>query len=182
MTSALLKTEVVSRAEALGLKARTLVEGMRVGDHKSPYHGFSVEFIQHREYVPGDDTRYIDWRVYGRNERYVIKQYEQETNFVGHLVVDASRSMLYGEGAANKLEVAKVIAATLAHLIIGQRDSAGLHIFDAGFRKQIPHGSSPGHSRKSSRRSKARSRRTRRPSGRSCTCWPKKSGAGASCS
>ena len=145
MTSALLKPDVVARAEALGLKARTLVEGMRVGDHKSPYHGFSVEFIQHREYVPGDDIRHIDWRVYGRNERYVIKQYEQETNFVGHLVVDASRSMLYGEGTSNKLEVAKTIAATLGHLIIGQRDSAGLHVFDEGFRHQIPHGSSPGH-------------------------------------
>jgi uncharacterized protein (DUF58 family) len=145
VTSALLKPDVVARAEALGLKARTLVEGMRVGDHKSPYHGFSVEFIQHREYVPGDDIRHIDWRVYGRNERYAIKQYEQETNFVGHLVVDASRSMLYGEGETNKLEVAKTIAATLAHLIIGQRDSAGLHVFDAGWRTQIPHGSSPGH-------------------------------------
>ena len=145
MTSELLKPDVVARAEALGLKARTLVEGMRVGDHKSPYHGFSVEFIQHREYVPGDDIRHIDWRVYGRNERYAIKQYEQETNFVGHLVVDASRSMQYGEGETNKLEVAKTIAATLAHMIIGQRDSAALHIFDAGFRKQVPHGSSPGH-------------------------------------
>jgi uncharacterized protein (DUF58 family) len=141
----LLKPDVVARAEALGVKARTLVEGMRVGDHKSPYHGFSVEFIQHREYVPGDDIRHIDWRVYGRNERYAIKQYEQETNFVGHLMVDASRSMLYGEGAANKLEVAKTIAATLAYLIIGQRDSAGLHVFDEGWRHQLPHGSSPGH-------------------------------------
>jgi uncharacterized protein (DUF58 family) len=141
----LLKNDVVARAEALGVKARTLVEGMRVGDHKSPYHGFSVEFIQHREYVPGDDIRHIDWRVYGRNERYAIKQYEQETNFVGHLMVDASRSMLYGEGTANKLDVAKTIAATLAYLIIGQRDSAGLHVFDAGWRHQLPHGSSPGH-------------------------------------
>ena len=143
--ASLLKPEVVGRAEALGVKARTLVEGMRVGDHKSPYHGFSIEFIQHREYVPGDDIRHIDWRVYGRNERYAIKQYEQETNFVGHLMVDGSRSMLYGEGEANKLEVAKTIAATLAYLIIGQRDSAGLHVFDEGFRHQLPHGSSPGH-------------------------------------
>jgi uncharacterized protein (DUF58 family) len=143
--ASLLKNDVVARAEALGVKARTLVEGMRVGDHKSPYHGFSVEFIQHREYVPGDDIRHIDWRVYGRNERYAIKQYEQETNFVGHLMVDGSRSMLYGEGSENKLEVAKTIAATLAYLIIGQRDSAGLHVFDEGFRHQLPHGSSPGH-------------------------------------
>ncbi len=143
--STILQPEVVGRAEALGVKARTLVEGMRVGDHKSPYHGFSVEFIQHREYVPGDDIRHVDWRVYGRNERYAIKQYEQETNFVGHLMVDASRSMLYGEGTANKLEVAKVLSAALAYVIIGQRDSAGLHLFDAGWRRQVPHGSSPGH-------------------------------------
>jgi uncharacterized protein (DUF58 family) len=140
-----LRPDVVSRAEALGLKARTIVEGMRVGDHKSPYHGFSVEFIQHREYVPGDDIRYVDWRVYGRNERYVIKQYEQETNFVGHLLLDASRSMLYGEGDRNKLETAKVLAAALAYLIIGQRDSAGLYVFDADWRVQLPPLSQPGH-------------------------------------
>jgi len=140
-----LQPDVVSRAEALGIKARTVVEGMRVGDHKSPYHGFSIEFIQHREYVPGDDIRHIDWRVYGRSERYAIKQYEQETNFVGHIMVDASRSMLYGEGAQNKLEVAKVIAAALGYLIIGQRDSAGLYIFDSRWRNQLPVGSQPGH-------------------------------------
>jgi uncharacterized protein (DUF58 family) len=140
-----LQPDVVSRAEALGLKARTVVEGMRVGDHKSPYHGFSVEFIQHREYVPGDDIRHIDWRVYGRNERYAIKQYEQETNFVGHILLDASRSMLYGEGDSNKLEVAKLIAATLGYLIIGQRDSAGLYVFDTDWRAQLPASSQPGH-------------------------------------
>jgi uncharacterized protein (DUF58 family) len=140
-----LKPDVVARAEALGLKARTLVEGMRVGDHKSPYHGFSVEFVQHREYVPGDDIRHIDWKVYGRMERYAIKQYEQETNFVGHIVVDGSRSMLYGEGDRNKLEAAKVLAATLAHLIILQRDSAGLYVFDSRWRAQVPVGSQPGH-------------------------------------
>src|SRR6185503_9461095 len=140
-----LQPDVVARAEALGLKARTLVEGMRVGDHKSPYHGFSVEFIQHREYVPGDDVRYIDWRVYGRSERYVIKQYEQETNFVGHLLLDGSRSMLYGEADGNKLEYAKILTATLAYLIIQQRDSAGLHVFDSRVRLQVPPASQPGH-------------------------------------
>src|SRR5581483_4223200 len=76
----LLQPDLIARAEALGLKARTIVEGLRVGDHRSPYRGFSVEFVQHREYVPGDDTRHIDWKVYGRAERYTIKQYEQETN------------------------------------------------------------------------------------------------------
>ncbi len=139
-----LKPDVIARAEALGLKARTLVEGMRVGDHKSPYHGFSVEFIQHREYVPGDDIRYLDWKVYGRSDRYVIKQFEQETNFAGHILLDASRSMLYGEGALNKLEVAKLLAATLAYVIIQQRDSAGLYVFDSAWRRQVPPGSQPG--------------------------------------
>jgi uncharacterized protein (DUF58 family) len=139
-----LKPDVIARAEALGLKARTLVEGMRVGDHKSPYHGFSVEFIQHREYVPGDDIRYLDWKVYGRSDRYVIKQFEQETNFAGHILLDASRSMLYGEGDRNKLEYAKVLAATLAYVIIQQRDSAGLYVFDSAWRRQVPPGSQPG--------------------------------------
>src|SRR5689334_8849244 len=113
---------VLARAEALGMRARQVVEGLRVGDHKSPYKGFSVEFVQHREYVPGDDIRHIDWKSYGRSERYTIKQYEQETNFTCHVLLDASRSMLYGEGERNKLEYAKLLAATLAYVIIHQRD------------------------------------------------------------
>ena len=124
-----LNPEVLSRAEALGMKARQVVEGLRVGDHKSPYKGFSVEFVQHREYVPGDDIRHIDWKSYGRSERYTIKQYEQETNFVGHILLDASRSMLYGTGESNKQEYAKLLAASLAYLIIHQRDSASLAVF-----------------------------------------------------
>jgi len=139
-----LQPDVIARAQALGLKARGIVEGLRVGDHKSPYRGFSVEFVQHREYVPGDDPRHIDWKSYGRSERYTIKQYEQETNFIGHLLVDASRSMLYSEGDANKLEYAKLLAATLAYLIIHQRDSASLGIFDAGWRFRLPPSSQPG--------------------------------------
>jgi len=142
--AAYLKPDVIARAEALGLRARTIVEGMRVGDHKSPYHGFSVEFIQHREYVPGDDIRHLDWKVYGRSDRYVIKQFEQETNFVGHILLDASRSMLYGEGDLNKLEYAKLLAATLSYVIIQQRDSAGLYVFDSAWRRQVPPGSQPG--------------------------------------
>src|ERR1700684_3864199 len=119
-----LDPDVLARAEALGMKARQVVEGLRVGDHKSPYKGFSVEFVQHREYVPGDDPRHIDWKSYGRSERYTIKQYEQETNFTGHLLLDGSASMLYGDGATNKLEYAKLLTATLEYLIIHQRDSA----------------------------------------------------------
>src|ERR1017187_7447979 len=110
-----LDPEVIAKAQALGVKARTLVEGLRVGDHKSPYRGFSVEFVQHREYVLGDDIRHIDWKGYGRSERYTIKQYEQETNFIAHVLVDASCSMLYGEGALNKLEYAKLLAASLSY-------------------------------------------------------------------
>src|SRR2546421_11820785 len=118
MTTTYLQSDILTKAEALGLKARTIVEGLRVGDHRSPFKGFSVEFVQHREYVPGDDTRHIDWKGYGRSERYTVKQFEQETNFVGHLLLDASRSMLYGQGDENKLAYGKLLAASLAYLII----------------------------------------------------------------
>jgi len=143
--AAYLQPNVIARAEALGLKARTIVEGLRVGDHKSPYRGFSVEFVQHREYVPGDDTRHIDWKSYGRSERYTIKQYEQETNFLAHIVLDASKSMQYGEGDRNKLEVGKVLAVTLAYLVIHQRDCASLSIFDDKWRERLPVSGQMGH-------------------------------------
>lgn len=144
-TTDYLQPEVIARAEALGLRARLVVEGLRVGDHRSPYRGYSVEFVQHREYVPGDDPRYIDWKAYGRSERYTIKQYEQETNFIGHILVDASRSMLYGQGDSNKLEYAKLLAASLAYLVIHQRDTAALWIFDSAWRARLPASSQAGH-------------------------------------
>jgi uncharacterized protein (DUF58 family) len=140
-----LDPDVIAKAQALGVQARTLVEGLRVGDHKSPYRGFSVEFVQHREYVPGDDIRHIDWKSYGRSERYTIKQYEQETNFTAHLMLDASRSMLYGEGDTNKLEYAKTLTAALSYLIIQQRDSVALNIFDAAWRERLPASGQMGH-------------------------------------
>jgi uncharacterized protein (DUF58 family) len=143
--TAYLHPDAIAKAQALGLKARTIVEGLRVGDHKSPYRGFSVEFVQHREYVPGDDIRHIDWKSYGRSDRYTIKQYEQETNFIGHILLDASRSMLYGDGPTNKLEYSKLLAATLAYLIIHQRDSASLAVFDADWRAKLPASSQAGH-------------------------------------
>lgn len=143
--SRLLDPKTVSRVEALGIKARTTVEGLRVGDHKSPYRGFAVEFAEHREYVPGDDVRRIDWKSYGRSDRYTVKEYEQETNFNGHVLVDVSRSMLYGEGETNKLEYAKTLAAALCHQIIHQRDSAALHLFSAGWKKRLPPRSQLGH-------------------------------------
>src|SRR5262249_33095762 len=140
-----LPADVVARAQALGVKASGIVEGVRIGDHKRPYRGFSVDFVQHREYVPGDDIRHIDWKSYGRSERYTIKQYEQETNFIGHILVDASRSMVYGEGETNKEEYAKLLAATLTYLIIHQRDSVGLHVFDESWRSRLPVSGQPGH-------------------------------------
>src|SRR5438874_1557637 len=127
-----LRPDVLARAEALGIKARQVVEGLRVGDHKSPFKGFSVEFVQHREYVPGDDIKHIDWKGYGRSERYTIKQYEQETNFIAHLLLDGSNSMRYGSGPTNKLEYAKLLAASLAYVIVRQRDSVGLRVFTDG--------------------------------------------------
>ncbi|MCS7020531.1 MAG: DUF58 domain-containing protein [Gemmataceae bacterium] len=140
-----MKPEVLARAEALGLKARRIVEGLRVGDHKSPYKGFSVEFVQHREYVPGDDIRHIDWKSYGRSDRYTIKQYEQETNFTAHLLVDASNSMRYGSGPSNKLEYAKLLAASLAYLILRQRDAVGLRVFNTEVVAELPPSSQLGH-------------------------------------
>src|SRR5689334_6474431 len=140
-----LKPDVLARAESLGLKARQLVEGLRVGDHKSPYKGFSVEFVQHREYVPGDDIRHIDWKSYGRSERYTIKQYEQETNFSCHILLDASNSMRYGSGLTNKLEYAKLLAASLSYMILRQRDSVGLRVFNTEVVAELPQSSQFGH-------------------------------------
>jgi uncharacterized protein (DUF58 family) len=145
MTQTLLDPVVLARAEALGLAARQVVEGLRVGDHKSPFRGFSVEFVQHREYVPGDDIRHIDWKSYGRSERYTIKQYEQETNYIAHLLVDTSNSMRYGDGVQNKLEYAKLLAASLAYTIIKQRDSVALRTFDARWTAELPASSQMGH-------------------------------------
>ena len=142
MPSTYLQPTVLSRAEALGIKARSIVEGLRVGDHKSPFRGFSVEFVQHREYVPGDDIRHIDWKGYGRSERYTIKQYEQETNFAAHILLDGSQSMEYGDGATNKLEYAKLLAATLSYVVVKQRDSAALNVFGADWRVELPASSS----------------------------------------
>ena len=136
--SPLLDPEAIQNAEHLGLQARTIVEGYMAGAHKSPFRGFAVEFAQHREYVPGDDTRHLDWKVLGRSDRYYIKQYEQETNFVAHLLLDGSESMKYGSSRVTKLDYAKVMAACLAYLILLQRDAAAVTIFDDRMREHQP--------------------------------------------
>lgn len=133
-----LDPRTLQRLGHLELVARQVVEGMRVGHHKSPLHGFSTEFAQHRQYVPGDELKHVDWRVYGRTSRYYVKLYEAETNFTANLLLDASRSMHYSSGGVSKLEYAKFMAASLAHLIVEQRDSVGLAVFDSALRSYIP--------------------------------------------
>lgn len=134
----LLDPQSVSEAEVLGMHARNVVEGYLAGNHKSPFHGFSVEFTQHREYVPGDDLRYLDWKVLGRSDRYYIKQYEQETNYVCHLLLDASESMKYASGRLSKLDYARQMAAVLAYIILQQRDAVSLTLFDNQVQKFVP--------------------------------------------
>lgn len=115
----------------LRLQARVIVEGYLSGLHRSPHQGYSVEFAEHREYAPGDDLRYVDWKVFGRSDRYYLKQFEEETNFACMLAVDASESMLYGSDpdSLTKFGYARLLAAVLASLIIRQQDAAGLVVF-----------------------------------------------------
>ena len=137
-----LDPSVLQRIGSLELVAREVVEGLRVGQHKSRLRGLSTEFAQHRQYVPGDPVRTIDWRVYAKTERYYVKLYEAETNFTTNLLLDASRSMHYGSGSVSKLEYAKYMAASLAYLIVEQGDSVGLGVFDDELRDYVePKGS-----------------------------------------
>ena len=134
----LLDPIAISRAEPLGLNARFIVEGYMAGEHKSPYRGFAIEFAQHREYTHGDDPRHLDWKVLGRTDRYYIKQYEQETNYVANLLLDGSESMRYGSGRLTKLHYGKMMAACLAYLILHQRDATALGMFDTTVRDYAP--------------------------------------------
>lgn len=134
----LLDPEAISKAEALGISTRFVVEGYMAGEHKSPYRGFAIEFSQHREYAQGDDVRHLDQKVLARTDRNYIKQYEQETNFVANILVDSSESMAYKSGEVSKLDYAKQIAACFAYLIIQQRDAVALGIFDQDIHEYIP--------------------------------------------
>jgi uncharacterized protein (DUF58 family) len=133
-----LNPEVLSRIVNRRIEPRGLVQGNLAGAHKSPLSGFAVEFAGHREYVWGDDPKHIDWRVYYSRDRFFIKQYEMETNFVCHLVLDTSASMRYGEDAQQKLRYASQMVATLAHAIIQQSDKVSLATFDEAIRGFIP--------------------------------------------
>jgi uncharacterized protein (DUF58 family) len=135
----------LAKAGSLELQARLIVEGYLSGMHKSPYHGFSVEFAQHREYVPGDDIKHVDWKVYGRTGRFFLKQYEEETNLVCWLLLDVSDSMRYTSATLSKYDYACMTAAALAYLVLQQQDSVGLVTFDNQVRNFLRPSSQPSH-------------------------------------
>src|SRR3982750_4081478 len=135
----------LARFGRLELLARLVVEGVMTGLHKSPFKGFSVEFAEHRQYYPGDEVRHIDWRAYGKTDRYFVKEYEEETNLKAYLVVDTSGSMGYSGRTASKFEHARQLAAALSSLMISQRDAVGLVTLDTEMRAMIPPRSAPGH-------------------------------------
>ncbi|MEN6449336.1 MAG: DUF58 domain-containing protein [Thermoguttaceae bacterium] len=143
----LLDPQMLARLQALPLRARLMVEGYTSGVHRSPFHGFSVEFAEHREYAPGDDLRYLDWKVFGRTDKYYLKQYEEETNLVCNLLLDTSESMQYrsSAGGPSKLDYARRAAAALAYLVLHQQDSVGLTTFDSEIRRLIRPSSNPSH-------------------------------------
>lgn len=134
------RPEALSRIAHHDFTPKQLVEGSLAGAHKSPFHGFAVEFAAHRQYVPGDDVRHLDWKVYFRRDKLVIKQYEMETNLSCHLMIDASASMRYGDEDQQKLLYAARAATTLGYLIVEQSDRVSLTVFDEEIRHAIPPG------------------------------------------
>jgi uncharacterized protein (DUF58 family) len=131
---------VLDRLSSLSLVARTVVEGFMAGQHRSRHLGSSVEFAQHREYAQGDELRRVDWRVFGRSDRLVVKHFVEEENLVCHLLLDASESMAYGSLPWTKLDYARWCTAALAHLVLSSRDTAGLVVFDEAYRTKVPPG------------------------------------------
>jgi len=136
------------RIKSLEVRARVVVEGFFKGIHKSPFHGFSVEFSEYREYSPGDDPRYLDWKLYARSDRYYVKRFEDETNLRCHLVLDTSRSMGYGTIGYSKIEYARTAAATVAYFLATQRDAVGLVTFEDRIVEYLPARYRPGHLRR----------------------------------
>ncbi len=145
--ASLIDPQTLMTIKSLELRARIVVEGFWNGLHRSPYHGFSVEFTEYRQYTPGDDLRYLDWRLFARSDRYYIKKFEDETNLRCHLLVDASRSMDYGSTGFTKASYANTLAATLAHFLHAQGDAIGLLTFDERVRDYLPARHRTGHLR-----------------------------------
>jgi uncharacterized protein (DUF58 family) len=141
-----LDAKSIERISRLDLRARAVVEGFLTGQHRSPYNGFAIEFAGHREYVPGDELKHVDWRVWSKTDRLYIKQYEEETNLKCHILLDCSRSMRYGEKASppwSKFDYASTAAASLAFLLQQQQDAVGLVTFDTKVRSHLPPSSHP---------------------------------------
>lgn len=135
----LLAPSIISKIKSLELRARMVVEGFMIGLHQSPYHGFSVEFTEHKPYMQGDSLRNIDWKVYGKTEKLFIKQYEEETNLKSYIVLDTSNSMSFGsEGNVKKIQYAQTLAAALSYLMISQQDAVGLALYDTTITKLLP--------------------------------------------
>jgi uncharacterized protein (DUF58 family) len=133
-----LDPKTIGRISRLDLRARQVVEGFISGMHRSPFFGHSVEFVQHRDYTPGDDIRHLDWKVWSKTDKYYIKQFEEETNLRCHLVVDVSNSMHYGSGPLDKYNYSCTIAACIALMLLRQQDSCGIITFDEDVRQTIP--------------------------------------------
>jgi uncharacterized protein (DUF58 family) len=136
--SRFLDPEVLAAISRLDMRARLVVEGFVSGLHKSPRKGYSVEFAEHREYVPGDDIRHLDWKLWGREDLLYIKQYEEETNLRCHLLFDMSESMRYGTGPLDKFEYSATAGAAMAFLLLKQRDAVGMRLFDEALRETVP--------------------------------------------
>ena len=134
-----LQPDVVAQLATMELRARLVVEGFITGLHRSPYHGFSVEFTEHRQYMPGDEIKHIDWKAYAKTDRYYIKQFEEETNLKSYILMDASASMKYAsKGQLSKIQYASYVAAALAYLMVQQRDAVGLTVYDEKVRMTMP--------------------------------------------
>jgi uncharacterized protein (DUF58 family) len=136
---------VVARLGTIDLKAKAIVEGFLNGLHRSPFKGFSVEFAEYRQYLPGDDLATLDWKIFARSDRHVVKKFEEETNLECHILLDVSRSMGYGSHAVTKIEYASYLAGALAYLMNRQRDAVGLLTFDDRIRDMLPTSARPGH-------------------------------------
>ena len=137
--------ELLSKLQNLSIKAKYVVEGFMIGLHKSPYHGFSVEFSEHRPYGIGDEVRHIDWKLWSKTNKYYVKQFEEETNLKANIILDQSNSMRYASEETSKFEYAKILAASFAYILIKQQDAVGLALFSETINKLIPPRSVPSH-------------------------------------
>ena len=136
---------MVAMLNSISMKAKLVVEGYIIGQHRSPYHGFSVEFSEHRSYEPGDEVKHIDWKLYGKTNRLYVKRYEEETNLRAHLILDTSKSMSYTSDKVSKLDYGSYLLAALSYLMISQQDAAGVVLFDEKIRSFVPPKSTPSH-------------------------------------